>query len=289
MNKSENNTDEQAVNFIHWKPAATFCILFFIFTIFLSFLWIGYENRLINAHYAYFFTSLVAAIIGIIYFLFKMSSRKEPSPEVFYNTFTLNFLVFPNFWLSFLISTLTESEELNLTDSWILLFIFIISLIATWTIASAVIQGSEKIINSNAKNSNEVQIECRKDIENYIYKHNIQLNFFHLILIAIILMRLLNILPEETKTAQYIFGIIGFSFLLSASSEILLIRKIYNIKLKDGFLDIRIKLLQKLNFPYPTIDQFIHCVSPLPKKSKKCKEERVGYNDCEHCKKITKS
>lgn len=288
MEKTKSYQNRQLANFIRWRPTLIICTTAFIFFSLLTLAWAGYGGRLNNAHIAYFAVSLPAATFGILWItitLFKNYSRKESILEELYYEFTIHFLIFPNFWLSLLVYTVSQEGEIR--ETLVLVAIFTGTLFATWVPTTAIIQGSEKIINSTDKEKIKTQDRCRTDIENFLYKYNLQMRLFLLIFTTSIFMKLLEILPNDIRIGAYIFGTIGLSFLLSASAEILVIKKTHEIKLRDGFLDIRTKLLQILTPPHPSVNQFTHCASPAPRQSKNCKEKRIGYQDCQFCRKIT--
>lgn len=255
MEKTTTYQNRQLANFIRWRPILIICATAFTLFFLLALAWVGYGGRLNNAHIAYFAVSLLAFIIGALWIaitLFKNYSRKESILEELYYEFTIHFLIFPNFWLSLLVYT--ASQEGGIRETLVLIAIFIGTLFTIWVPTTAIIQGSEKIINSIDKEKIKTQDRCRTDIENFLYKHNLQMRLFLLIFATSIFVKLLGILPNDIKIGTYIFGTIGLSFLLSSSAEILVIKKTHEIKLRDGFLDIRTKLLQILRLPHPSID-----------------------------------
>lgn len=285
MEKTTSYQSSQLANFIRWHPILIICTTAFTLFSLLTFAWVGYDGRVNNAHIAYFTVSLLAASIGIFWIIINF--RKESTLEELYYEFTIHFLIFPNLWLSLLVYTIFQEEEIR--EPLVLIAIFTVTLLMTWVTATAIIQGSEKIINSTDKEKIKAQDRCRTDIENFLYKHNVQLRLFLLIFTVIVFMNLLKILPNDIRIGPYIFGTIGFSFLLSSSAEILAIKKTHEIKLRDGFLDIRTKLLQTLIPSRPLINQFTHCASPNPKISSTCKNGGPGYPNCVKCQDITRN
>lgn len=224
MNTPKIGKDETSVNFILWRAGLiTIFIPFILFTL-LSILWIGQEGRLNNAHIAYFTVSLVASVIA---FPISIIIPPKESAERLYCEFTSHFLIAPNFWFSVIIFGFINNEKFKFTPTLTTLSISILTLLVVWSCTTLIIQGSEKIINSTDKGMEEIAQICKTSIENYIYKYNLQMRIFSLLLLFSIPLRfyLFEDTEKSSEISQYIFGTVGLSFLLCATSEIFAIKK----------------------------------------------------------------
>lgn len=208
------NQDETPVNFILYLQSLKIFGILFSFIILLTLSWIGQEGETNHMPVACFTVSSFLLLIAYSYCLIN-SFKKESKLEYLYYEFTTHFFILPIFWLSFLIYTITEEQNPLPLDTLTLLGVFSLALLATWVCVTLIIQGSEKIINFTDEEKIKTRVRCRTDIRNFLYKHNVQVRLFLLILMVGICMNKLEIFPNDIRIGSYIFGTIGLSFLIT--------------------------------------------------------------------------
>lgn len=275
------------VNFINFKPLVYYILAYLVSIIVLFILWVAQGwtplSSFANSLFAILSIVFICVYIVILVSRFK---RDDLEPEMLYHEFTAGFLVFPLFIFS-LVAWALSAGELESRDILTLLDLFIpviFSLIPVWLLSSLIIQASESIINGESPDSKS----CQDSIFHYLYKQNLQMRCYFIFSAFVALMREFI---YDTRYMQVVIGTLGFGTLVLSVSEIFLIKKIFDIKIMNGFDDWRNKIQEiykRLVFPH-LAQGFgeVLCVSPQPREKCRCISKKIGYRKCEKCNRIT--